>query len=156
MIAGPTDAFDQVAPTKRYRSQEEHDMRDAVERWGHARWPGARCVHELVMDRGKVRADMAFIDQSHFVAIEIKSDVDTTDRLMNQIAMFRLASPELWIVTTSRHLRDTGLVTYLFPSVGVAVARRKTYSGPFELSVHKEPSPFIPHPEAMLSLLWVA
>lgn len=153
-----TVPVDQAAPPqRRYRSSDELEMRVAVERWGRSRWPGARQVHELVMNRGSVRADMAMIETDHFVSIEIKSEYDSTERLMNQSGMFRLASPELWLVVHQRHLRDTDMIRYLIPSIGVAQAvREKSYNGPFEIQVIHEAQRYVPLPEAMLSLLWVA
>lgn len=154
-----TVPFDQAAPVqKRYRSQDELDMRTAVELWGRTRWPGARQVHELVMNRGSVRADMAMIGTDHFVSIEIKSEYDTTERLMNQSGMFRLASPELWLVMHHRHVRDADMIRYLIPSIGVAQAVRHGahQSGPFQIEVLHEAQQYVPLPEAMLSLCWVA
>jgi hypothetical protein len=157
MIAAEHDAIDQAMPAKRYRSDAELEMREAVDLWGRARWPEARVVHELVMDRGKVRADMAFISPAALVSIEIKSGYDDSARMMNQVAMFRLSTPETWLITDVKHQRDVGLVHYLLPTIGCATAtREKMYGGPFSISVTREPAPFAPHPEALLSLLWVA
>lgn len=151
-------AFDQIETTRRtYRSQDELDMRSAVELWGRSAWPNARQVHELVMDRGKVRADMAMICPTHLVAIEIKSEWDDLSRLMLQVAMFRLATPELWVVCHERFLKDLDVIRYLIPTMGVIRARReKTYEGPFQLEVIHEAQQFVPHPAALLSLCWVA
>lgn len=152
-----TDAWDQVKPARSYRSQDELDIREAVDRWGRAKWPEARVVHELVMQRGKVRADMAFVSPAHLVSVEIKSQWDTVDRLLNQIAMFRLATPETWIVADNRHARDADLLHYLLPSIGVARAERdKLHSGPFHVIEVRQPGAFASYPEALLSLLWVA
>lgn len=157
VIAAETDALDQAKPIRRFRSNDELGMRDAVDVWGRARWPAARVVHELVMARGSVRADMAFIEPDHLVSIEIKSVWDYTDRLINQACMFRLATPETWIVVDQKHLRDADLVHYLLPSIGVAVARRDGEKGPFQIEVHRPHATFyLPNQEAMLSLLWVA
>jgi len=153
-----TVPFDQAAPpTRRYRSNDELEMRAAVERWGRERWPEARQVHELVMNRGSVRADMAIIGTDHFVSVEIKSEYDSTERLMNQSGMFRLASPELWLVMHQRHLRDADLIRYLIPSIGVVQAvREKPYGGSFQIEVVHEAQRYDPLPVALLSLLWVA
>lgn len=155
----PVDPRDQVGAAQRrpFRSQDELDMRDAVERWGRPRWSGARAVHELVMNRGTNRADLAFVTPNHLVSIEIKSRWDGVDRLIPQIAMFRLATPECWLVVDHRHERDAELIRYLLPSVGVALAfREKEYGGPFRIEVSHDAQQFRPDPEALLSLLWVA
>ena len=95
------DAQGNYAGKKRpiYRSDNELKMREAVEAWGRPRWPNARVVHELVMGRGAVRADVAFITPNHIAVVEIKSDRDDTDRLLHQAGMFRAAVPELWIAS---------------------------------------------------------
>lgn len=156
-LISETVPLDQAVPVKKYRSQDELEIRVAVDRWARQCWPGARQVHELVMNRGSVRADMAIIDESHFVSIEIKSEYDSTDRLMNQSGMFRLASPEFWLVVDHRHVRDTEFIRYLIPSIGVARATRdKMYAGPFQIEVVHQAEPYQPYPAALLSLLWVA
>lgn len=160
------------AVRRAYRSDAETAMRDVLEDWCRVRYPGARLFHELVMNRGTVRADVAAIQPDHFAAFEIKGPYDSAERLIHQIAMFRLAVPELWVVSTSRLMADANLVRYLLPSVGVMEIRHRDAgeSQPFSdspwrgkvdrtaLSVHvvHEPEPFTPHPEALLSLCWVA
>lgn len=142
-----------------YRSQAELKMRDAVEVWGRAKWPDARVIHELVMDRGTVRADVAFVTPDHIAAVEIKSDHDDTHRLLHQAGMFRLAVPELWIASAHRHVKDAELIRYLMPSIGIALCDRVDSLGPtpdIHLDIEREALRFNPWPEATLALLWVA
>ena len=160
MLVAPSDTLDQVAPLPKlaYRSAAELQIREAVTEWGRPRWPAARLVHELVMDRGKVRADMAFVEPANLVSLEIKGPSDTVDRLIHQLAMFRLASPETWLVADDRHVRDAKLMHYLLPTIGLAFARpeqRNNMAGRYVVEVAHEPRPFVPHPEALLALLWV-
>lgn len=155
------DASARREDTRRiYRSEAELKMRDGVERWGRAKWPKARVVHELVMDRGTVRCDVAFVSPDHLVAVEIKSEHDDTSRLLNQAGMFRLSVPEIWIASPHRHVKDAELIRYLMPSVGVALTDRDRAMGqlPDEFNIDEvhQPTPFKPWPEAMLALLWVA
>jgi hypothetical protein len=142
-----------------YRSEDELLMRDAVERWGRKRWPLARVVHELVMDRGTVRADVAFVSPAHLAVVEIKSQFDDTSRLLHQVGMFRLATPEVWIAAPHRHIEDAKLIRYLMPSIGIALSDRDRLHGAlpddFELDAVHEHEPFQPWPEACLALLWV-
>lgn len=164
----PTTAEHAAAQQSRrpYRSTAELALRDAVERWGRSRWPDARVVHELVMDRGTVRADMAFVSPDHLVAIEIKSEYDDTSRLIHQAGMYRLAAPEVWIVAPARHAADVDLVGYLIPSLGLAKTDKDRVTGgeyvlgppptQFEIEAAREPTPFAPVPRCALSLLWVA
>ena len=142
-----------------YRSQAELDMRVAVERWGREKWPDARVCHELVMDRGKVRADVAFVSPDHFAVVEIKSVSDIADRLLTQVGMFRLACPEVWIAAQTKHIGDAELVRFLLPSVGVLVTQLENDHGPLPERIDLEQvypaCPGSAHPSAMLHLLWV-
>jgi hypothetical protein len=142
-----------------YRSQDELKMREAVETWGRAKWPTARVIHELVMDRGTVRADVAFATEDHLAAVEIKSNQDETHRLLHQAGMFRLAVPELWIASAHRHAKDAELIRYLMPSIGIALCDRVDSLGPtpdLRLDIEYQAQQFMPWPEATLSLLWVS
>lgn len=141
-------------------------MRDALEQWARVKWPRARIVHELVVGRGDARADLAVIDVDHFVAIEIKSDSDSTTRLLHQAAMFRLVAPELWIVTCERYGDDAELVRFLMPTIGTARIKFRHRPGTekhyqpeiigAEVEVTGRATPFTPHAKSMLQLLWVA
>lgn len=85
----------ETPPVKQYRSAEELAMREQVDAWGRKRWPGARVVHELVV--GQCRIDMAFICPTDLIGVEIKSSVDTLDRIENQYRTFWTHLPEVWI-----------------------------------------------------------
>ena len=145
-----------------YRSKEELAIRDALERVCRLRWPEARLVHELVMGRGSVRADLAAVAPNHLAAFEIKGPHDDTTRLINQVAMYRLAVPEVWMVVAAQHRSDGDMVRYLLPSVGLAVVHGLDRYGESMmkdgvlLEVVAEAAPVEPHPEALLSLLWVS
>lgn len=145
-----------------HRSNAELAIRVAVEEWGRAKWPGARVVHELVMDRGNVRADMAFVGTDHFVSVEIKGMFDVSHRLIHQVAMFRVASPEIWVVADEKFDDDVDLIGHLLPSVARAAVRRdgepvgrhgfdRAVTGIEEIG---QPGEFAPIPRAMLALLW--
>ena len=160
-ILRPTDETSAVATQGRsYRSEAEIRLRQAVEQWGRTRWPEARVVHELVMDRGTVRADLAFVEPNHFAVCEIKSASDVSDRLMRQCSMFRLAAPELWICAAARHASDAALVRYLIPSIGMLVTDQDRAIGPLpEKLLLDEIAPaqrWTAHQESMLHLLWRA
>lgn len=170
----------ETAVRKSYRSDAEIAMRDVLEAWCRARWPDARLFHELVMGRGTVRADLAAIAPAHLVAFEIKGPWDGLGRLLHQIAMFRLAVPELWLVVAGSSARDAGMIRHLLPSVGLIEIRHaaitdwdrqgaddyghiygeawggKVDRGALTVEVIAESARFEPHPEALLDLLWVA
>ncbi len=145
----------EAAPSNppRYRSPDELMIRAALEEWGRARWPDRRVLHELGMGRGSVRADVVFAGTDSFSACEIKSAYDNSDRLVNQLAVFRLSSPEVWLVSDARHGRDAELMGYLLPSIGLMEARVSGDGA--ALAVLREPGPFSPDLDCMLSLLWV-
>lgn len=161
MLIRPTAPDEAAAGPKRpiYRSDHELALRGMVERWGRAKWPDARVCHELVMDRGTVRADLAFVSPDHLVAVEIKAPYDQTTRLLQQVGMFRLATPEVWICAAARHHSDADLVRYLLPSVGLLLTDmdRSVGAVPTDASLDEVcPADVVaPHPEAMLALLWV-
>jgi hypothetical protein len=158
------DAAERPSRRMPYRSNAELAMRDAVERWGRARWPEARVVHEIVIDRGTVRADLAFVSPDHLVAVEIKSGFDDTSRLVHQAGMFRLAVPELWVCSATNHIDDAELLAYLIPTLGIAAhpgQPRPRHADlepekPFDLVERRAATRFEPVPRALLSLLWVA
>lgn len=162
----PSAETDHVAAErsrKLYRSDAELALRVATERWGRARWPDARVCHELVVGRGTHRADLVFVSPQHLVAVEIKGPYDGVDRLIGQAASFRLACPELWVVTDERHKADAELVAWLLPSLGIAVPDRGAFARDPDRGVPRDAElvelrpaqPFEPHPEALISLLWV-
>lgn len=151
-----------IRTTRRPVSWAEECMRNGVEAFLRQRRPAARIVHELVMDRGKVRADVCAIDIDHIVSVEIKSQYDVTERLINQAAMFRLATPELWLFCDERHERDCAILAYLMPSIGYAtagvneIAKASNQGRAPVWQIRREAVTFRPDPEALLSLLWVA
>lgn len=163
----PSDQHQQGAKAeavrKAYRSPEELLIREKLEAWCRDRWSDARIVHELVMGRGTVRADLAAIAPAHLAAFEIKGPYDDTSRLLHQVAMYRLATPEVWIVTADEHGDDGRLIRHLMPSVGhirvIGFPVSRAYRvdpDEVELVVAAEPTPFAPLPDATLSLLWVS
>lgn len=136
-----------------YRSPDELLIRAAAEDWGRARWPGRRVIHELGMGRGSVRADIVFVGPDALSAVEIKSAYDNADRLINQLAMFRLSAPDVWLIHDVRHGRDAALMGYLLPSIGLVEA--SVQSGVATLRVTREAEGFVPDLECLVSLLWV-
>lgn len=74
------------------RSAEEFEMRRTIEAWGREKWPRSRVVHELVI-ANECRIDMAFIEPTNIVGVEIKSSRDTLDRFENQMRVFSAHIP---------------------------------------------------------------
>lgn len=67
-------------------SSAEREIRDAVAAYARAEMPDARIIHELPM--GGCRADLAAVTDTRIVAFEIKSKLDTLDRLERQSRSF--------------------------------------------------------------------
>lgn len=167
-LLAPTEQKHQIAAERAirrtYRSREEIAIREALEVWCRARYSGARLYHELVIQTGIVRADLAAIQPDHLAIFEIKGPHDDTSRLIRQVALFRLAAPELWVVADARHLRDAEVIRFLLPTVGILAARGVGRAGwsaaddiaftEVSLDVVAEAEPFAPLPEAMLQMLW--
>lgn len=53
--------------------------------------PGARIVHELNVETGQCRVDLAAVQQNRLLFVEIKSRKDKLDRLREQCRVFRPA-----------------------------------------------------------------
>lgn len=138
-------------------SDQEAEIRDLVEAWGRERWPGARVCHELTMGHGACRADIAFIGEKHFATVEIKSGHDSVERLLTQMAWFRLTSPETWVIAASDHAQSVDLVRYLLPTIGVADAvlqGERRLAVPVRIDVRAEHTAFAPDLESMAHVLW--
>jgi hypothetical protein len=67
--------------------------------------PGTLVVDELGIDHGRQRADIAVIN-GRMTGYEIKSDLDTLDRLTKQIAGYNRVFDYAAVVATDRHLQQ--------------------------------------------------
>ncbi len=170
-LVQPSAVKDQaLARIGREVSPAEQAIREAVEAWGRLRWPKARVVHELVVGRGKNRVDIAFIDTDHWVVIELKSAADYCGgRLLDQIGMFRLSAPEIWLAVDPRHADDAKLSGKLLPSMGLMICDAYPNRGavgawlndkkmvPLKertIEIVAQPKPFAQDPACMLNVLW--
>jgi len=144
-----------VAKNRNWRGASEIELRGAIERWGRARWPEARVCHELVMNRGSTRLDIAFVAPAYLAVVELKSGADTMERAIHQVGLARLSAHEVWLICDRRYGQDMRLIRHMLPTVGIAEA-----SGPFdqppELTMLAEAVRAEPYPEAIASLLWVS
>jgi hypothetical protein len=73
-------------------SAEERVMRDGVVPVLREIYPGARIIHELNIDHGHCRADLAAIGETYIALVELKSAKDKLDRLPRQLEVFERAS----------------------------------------------------------------
>lgn len=155
---------EQAAQRRGFASKSELVLRNALEAFCRTRWPGARVVHEIVMGAGRVRADLAALDEAHIAAFEVKGAYDETVRLLHQVGMYQLCVPEVWMVVAQGHEADAKLIRHLLPSVGLLVGAGKSggyhYDTAFDdgigLTVEAEAVPRPVVPEMMLEMLWAA
>ena len=77
-------------------SQAEARLRAKTEALLREIHPDARIVHEFAM--GGVRMDVAAITTERLVTVEIKSELDTLDRLPNQLRFACALGGEVWVV----------------------------------------------------------
>ena len=67
------------------------------------------------------RADMLYLEQEKTHAFEIKSDLDSLDKLEGQIQDYKNTFPYSWLVTTSRHLLKAR--KKVPPSIGIILIK---------------------------------
>lgn len=150
----------QAAQRSGFAARSELRMRELLEAFCRERWAGARICHEMVMGEGKVRADVVAIDPAHMVAFEVKGAYDDTTRLLHQVGMYQLATPEVWMVVCERQVEDAELIHHLLPSVGLiripGIGRSGFADQPdaMKIEILHESVPRAPVPQATLALLW--
>jgi hypothetical protein len=66
-------------------SAAEERIRAKAEAMLRRLFPDARIIHELVLQQGGVRIDLAAVHPSYIAALEIKSERDVLDRLPEQV-----------------------------------------------------------------------
>jgi len=127
-------------------SEAERHLRNlAVERLRQL-MPDARIVHELNVETGKCRVDLAAVAPDRLVFVEIKSRKDTLDRLPEQCRVFKPTCHRLAVVYASERwdvetiYRATNYGCDIWPDNGSR----------WELSNSFHP----PNTSAMLNLLW--
>ena len=68
-------------------------------------WPSARIIHELVLEQGGCRIDIAAVTPDRIIAVEIKSERDVLTRLKSQAAAARLVSDGFIVALAEDHWR---------------------------------------------------
>lgn len=84
-------------------SVAEERIRVKAEAMLRDRYPDARIVHELVLEQGGCRIDVAAILAQGIIAVEIKSERDVLDRLAAQIGAAVKVSRTVMVCTTEKH-----------------------------------------------------
>jgi len=83
-------------------SVAEERLRAAAEVRLRLRFPDARIVHELKLDDGLVRIDLAAVCPDNIVLVEIKSERDTLTRLGVQLEACGRIGAQTWLVTADK------------------------------------------------------
>ena len=88
----------------RKASDAEEALRVAVEAWMRRRWPASRIVHELVLDAGTTRIDLASVGDEELRLVELKSAKDVLKRLPGQIRAATECAHEVWVAIDAKQL----------------------------------------------------
>lgn len=89
-------------------SADEERIRIKAEAMMRRRWPGARIIHELQLEQGGVRIDMAAAGEDILAVAEIKSKKDVLKRMVRQLARSRAVASEVWLCVAPKHEAEIG------------------------------------------------
>lgn len=87
-------------------SEAEERIRAKVEEMMRMRWPEARIIHELQLEEGGVRIDLAAVGPDFIAVAEIKSEKDTLKRLVRQVEVSLKVANEVWVCIHHKHEAD--------------------------------------------------
>lgn len=148
-------------------SAAETEVRDAAVAFFHAETPGARVIHELNV--GGCRADLAVVEPSRLILVEIKSSRDTLGRLARQVKHFTAAAHATIVIADAKWwttMPGGDGKTYLNPVAALRdgasyhpardlwhYPRVKQEYGAYEWRLPK-PSLRQPHAQMLLEILW--
>ena len=63
-----------------------------------------RIIHELVVEQGGCRLDVAAVSEDELVVVEIKSEKDVLKRLAEQVRVSRKVAQKVWVAAAAKHL----------------------------------------------------
>lgn len=84
-------------------SEAEERLRAKTEAAMRKRWPDARIVHELMLQQGGVRIDLAAVGPDFLAVAEIKSERDVLKRLADQVKRSVQVADEVWVCFAEKH-----------------------------------------------------
>ena len=85
-------------------SEAEERIRAKAEAMLREVFPSARIVHELVLEQGGCRIDLAAVTTDRLICVEIKSERDVLTRLPAQVAAMREVADAWLVVTADKHV----------------------------------------------------
>ncbi|MDE2104152.1 MAG: NERD domain-containing protein [Patescibacteria group bacterium] len=155
-------------------SAAEERIRGKAEALLRLRYPEARIIHELVLEQGGVRIDLAAVTADRIIAVEIKSEKDVLARLSRQLARAVEIAGDVWLCIAEKHVAKleaargwsdlSGVERDAADALDRALSRCAIFverGGPDgELMLHwsslgARNTPF-PDPRAVFDLLWAA
>ena len=83
---------------------EERIRAKVVETLRRQLGPSYRIIHELVVEQGGCRLDVAAVSEDELVVVEIKSEKDVLKRLADQVRVARKVAQKTWVVVADKHL----------------------------------------------------
>lgn len=141
-------------------SEAEERIRAKAEAAMRRRWPEARIVHELMLEQGGIRIDLAAIGEDFLGVCEVKSERDVLKRLPAQVARSLQVADETWIAIAAKHEAkiDEMRRDYTTPD-RLRGGRVLIEESPASIGLtwHKWnalPRPHTPDPRARFDLLW--
>lgn len=84
-------------------SEAKERVRMKAEAAMRIRWPEARIVHELVLEQGGCRIDIAAVGPDFLAVAEIKSERDVLKRLPAQLQRATQVADEVWVCIAAKH-----------------------------------------------------
>jgi hypothetical protein len=94
---------------KHARSSAESEIHEAVVARLRLLLPEARIIHELNVDEGKSRVDVAAVTRNRLVFAEIKSEKDKPDRLARQLHAFGACCHTLILAAHEKWFESPGM-----------------------------------------------
>lgn len=140
------------------RSAAEQEIRYELVSWLRPRLHDARIVHELNVDAGKNRIDVAAITETCIYSFEIKSEKDRATRLADQIMAFASCTHHCVAVLHEKHLpSDKSIYADIDPKIWSRVSFWQ-YPTPdkYLMGAWRMPDMTLaqPHATRLLGLLW--
>lgn len=143
-------------------SVAEERIRAKAEAAMRRRWPGARIIHELQLEQGGIRIDLAAVTEETINLVEIKSERDVLKRLTAQIGRAVEVADEVWIVAAEKHRRPIHELRCKYDDGGAhrALGRARVLIERLDLDgeLHSDAeawgSDHGPDPRARFDLLW--
>lgn len=125
------------------------DLRAATRAALAESWTGVEIIDELPIFRGRARVDLALLSPGGLHGFELKSDVDSLNRLATQAPLFSRVFETMTLVCVSRHLAQ---VTRRVPSWwGIWIVDRSLGMPKVVRAANANPCP---DPAAWAGLLW--